>query len=162
MALLVCRKAVAGTRRSTPARRSRRNGGPASMCGPSPTAASARDSFTVSANEVQPLAAIDARRQLLLLREAGGDEQVEEQVAAREPLAHDEVPQQAAVAVARVRLEAEVPARLGDGQPGAVHALGRQLAVDDVDDLLPGAALVQAEHQPAVSSAPNENSILLR
>ena len=58
MALLVCRKAVAGTRRSTPARRSRRNGGPTSMCGPSPTAASARDSFTVSANEVQPLSAV--------------------------------------------------------------------------------------------------------
>ena len=92
----------------------------------------------------------DAPRELLLLGEPGGDEQVEQQVAARAPFAHHEVPQQAAVAVARERPQSEVAARLRHGHAGAVHALGGQQAVDDVDDLLPGPALVQPEDQPSV------------
>ena len=92
----------------------------------------------------------DAPGQLGLLGESRGDEQVEQQVAARASLAHDQVAQQAAVAVPRVRLQAERATGLGDREAGAVHALRREQAVDDVDDLLPRPALVQAEDKPAV------------
>ncbi len=105
----------------------------------------------------------DALDELGLFGEARGDEQVEEQVAAGAPLAHDQVAQQAPVIGAPEGAQPEGAAGVGDGQPRPVHALGGQPAVHDVDDLAPGAALVQAQHEASPrSSSPNENSILLR
>ena len=140
---------MAGTRRSTPATRSRRCAGPSSRWGPSPTAASARDALTVTRTTCsrRPRARGGRARPP---REPRGDEQVEQQVAARACFAHHQVAQQPALALARERAQAQLARGLRYRVAGAVHRLRRQQAVGHVDDLSPGPALVQAQDETAL------------
>ena len=154
-----------------------------------------------------------ALEQILLLRRAPADEQVDEQIAAGQAAADHQVTKRtaglvivdlvagerracapplaggvlaagrlagglregveghrceavgrlpAAPALAPVRPQAEVSARLDDGGAGGFDLRRRQPAPVDFDDLTPGAAPVQAEKEPPSASSPNEYSILLR
>ena len=87
---------------------------------------------------------------LLLLREAPGREEVQKKIAAGEPFADDEVPQEAVVVLAPERAQPEVAARLGHRLAGTVHARRGEHAVGGFDDVLPRAAAMQTEEQRAV------------
>jgi len=96
----------------------------------------------------------DALSESRLLGEAGRDEEVDCEVAARR-LAHDEVAQEAAgrlvpTGAAIVGAQAERPAGVDDRLPGAVHARRRQKAVARLDDVTPRPSPVQAKDETSV------------
>ena len=97
---------------------------------------------------------VDPADELGLLGEPGGDEEVEQQIAARACFANDQVAQQPAVALPRERAQAQLARGLSDRVAGSVHRLRRQQAVGHVDDLPPGPALVQAQDEAALVVLP--------
>ena len=153
---------MAGTRRSTPARRSRRCGGPSSMCGPSPIAASERDSLTVTAKDVQPEASATRRASSA----SSGNRAATNRLSSRSPL---ERPSR----TTRWRSRPPSPSREYGCSPRARQAsatarrarfmrsdASRQSTTSTISFQDPRLCRPRTSRPP--SSAPNENSILLR